>query len=157
MKKQLKKMLAIAVLAVVGVFSAQTSSAQMKQMDGSMVAMSKYSFGQTVDVIKGAIEEQNLMVIQVVDAQKMMRMAGKQIGGMKQIFFFHPKYMAQVLAANPMAGIVIPLKLIIMEKDGKVMIRYFMPSEVLKPYKGTEKIAQELDVIVNKIIKEATT
>ena len=49
----------------------------MMPKDGSTVKMSKYSFGETVDILTGAIEEQNLMVIHIIDGQKMLRMAGK--------------------------------------------------------------------------------
>lgn len=155
MKKSFKKMFVIASIALAGVF-ATSAYAQMKPMDGSQMVMSKYSFSETVDLLKGAIEQQNLMVIHEVDGQKMLQMAGKKVGGMKQLFFFHPSYMAKVLESNEMAGIAIPLKIIAMEKDGKVMVRYFLPSETLKPYKGTEAIAKELDGKVAKIIAEVT-
>ncbi len=150
--KQISKnaMLILAFVATTAMF------AQMKPMDGSKMAMSKYSFSETVDILKGAIEQQNLMVLHEIDGQKMMRMAGKETGGMKQLFFFHPSYMAKVMEANEMAGIVIPFKIIVMEKKGMVMVRYFMPSTVLKSYKGTETIASELDGKVTKIIAEAT-
>lgn len=146
-------------LLVLFLLVSQTLTAQDKKMmpnDGSTVTMSKYSFDETVDILKGAIEGQNLMVIHEVDGQKMLKMAGKNIGGMKQLYFFHPKYMAKLLEANEMAGIQVPLKLIIMEKGDKVMIRYFMPSAVLSSYKGTESIANELDGLVSKIISETT-
>ncbi len=155
MKKAIKKMFAVAFIAMAGVFS-QSAHAQMKPMDGSQMTMSKYSFSETVDLLKGAIEQQNLMVIHEVDGQKMLQMAGKKVGGMKQLFYFHPSYMAKVLEANEMAGIAIPLKIIVMEKDGKVMVRYFLPSETLKPYKGTEAIAKELDGKVAEVIAGAT-
>jgi len=134
---------------------AQISLAQMKPMDGSKMAMSKYSFSESMDILKGAIEEQNLMVIHVVDAQKMLRMAGKQVKGMSQIFYFHPKYMKRVMEANSAATIQIPLKFIVMEKpDGKVVIRYFEPSTLLNKYKGEEAISAELDGLVKKILAE---
>mgnify|MGYP003663358729 FL=1 len=150
--KQISKnaMLILAFVATTAMF------AQMKPMDGSKMAMSKYSFSETVDLLKGAIEQQNLMVVYELDGQKMLKMAGKNVGGMKQLFFFHPAYMAKVMEANEMAGIVIPFKIIVMEKKGMVMVRYFMPSTVLKSYKGTETIASELDGKVTKIIAEAT-
>jgi uncharacterized protein (DUF302 family) len=156
MKHQTMRMLAVASIAIAIVFSAQTAYAQMKPMDGSKIAMSKYSFSESVDIIKGAIEEQNLMVINIVDGQKMMRMAGKKIDGLKQIFFLHPKYMAKILKANKMAGLAIPLKLIVMEKDGKVIVRYMLASTSLKAYKGTEAVAKELDGLIAKIIAEVT-
>ncbi|MFQ5639664.1 MAG: DUF302 domain-containing protein [bacterium] len=140
---------------------AQTAFAQggkMMPKDRSTVTMSKYSFDETVDILKGAIEEQNLMVIHVIDGQKMLRMAGKEVKGMKQIFYFHPKYMKKVMEANSEATIQIPLKFIVMERpDGKVILRYFMPSKVLGGYSGEEAIAKELDGLVNNIIKEVTS
>ena len=151
----MKTIVAFALIAITSLFTTQAFS-QMEPMDGSKMALSKYSFSETVDILTGAIEQQNLMVIHVMDGQKMMRMAGKKTGGMKQVFFFHPRYMAKVLESNQMAGIQMPLKLIVMEKDGKVIIRYFMPSTLLKNYSGTETVAKELDGIVTKIIAEAT-
>lgn len=137
--------------------TAFTQGGKMMPKDGSTVTMSRYSFAETVDILKGAIEEQNLMVIHVIDGQKMLRMAGKKVKGMKQIFYFHPKYMRRVMEANKEATIQIPLKFIVMEKpDGKVVVRYFMPSKVLGSYAGEEAIAKELDGLVNNIIKEVT-
>ncbi|MBC8198392.1 MAG: DUF302 domain-containing protein [Candidatus Marinimicrobia bacterium] len=153
--KSIKKMFSIALIALVSTFTT-TAYAQMKPMDGSQLVMSKYSFSETVDILKGTIEQQNLMVIHEVDGQKMLKMAGKKVGGMKQLFFFHPSYMAKVLEINEMAGIAIPLKIIVMEKDEKVMVRYFQPSVTLKPYKGTEAIANELDSKIAKVIAEVT-
>ena len=151
MKNTSKKlMLLLALVATSVIF------AQMKPMDGSKMAMSKYSFSETVDMVKNSIENQNLMVISEIDGQKMMRMAGKQTKGMQQIFFMHPKYMRKVIEANKMAGIQIPLKLIVMENDNGVMIRYFLPSTILKQYKGTEEVAGELDGLIANIIAEVT-
>jgi len=145
----------IAFLALLNFAFANSSIAQMKPSDGSKVSMSKYSYSETVDLLKGAIEEQNLMVISDIDAQKMLRMAGKEVKGMRQIFYFHPKYMRQVMEANPAATIQIPLKFIVMERpDNKVVVRYFMPSTILNQYQGEEEIAKELDGLVDKIIAE---
>jgi uncharacterized protein (DUF302 family) len=144
-------------LVILALLMSQIAVAQMKPMDGSKMAMSKYSFSESMDLLKGAIEEQNLMVIHIVDAQKMLRMAGKQVKGMSQVFYFHPKYMKRVMEANSAATIQIPLKFIVMEKpDGKVVIRYFEPSELLNKYQGEEAISAELDSLVEKIVSELT-
>ena len=142
------------VLLLLALVATSLTFAQLKPMDGSKMAMSKYSFSETVNMVKSAIENQNLMVIKEIDGQKMMRMAGKQTKGMQQIFFMHPKYMRKVIEANKMAGIQIPLKLIVMENEKGVMIRYFMPSTILKQYKGTEAVTGELDGLVSNIIAE---
>jgi len=148
------KQISRSAMLILAITTTTLSFAQMKPMDGSKMAMSKYSFSETVDRVKGAIENQNLMVISEIDGQKMMRMAGKQTKGMQQIFFMHPKYMRKVAEANKMAVIQIPLKLIVMENEKGVIIRYFLPSTLLDSYKGTTEIARELDGLVENIIQE---
>jgi len=144
------------ITLVIAFLATTLTFAQMKPMDGSKIAMSKHSFSETVDLVKSAIEDQNFMIIKEIDGQKMMRMAGKQTKGMKQLFFMSPKYMRKVAEANKMAVIQIPLKLIIMENNKGVMIRYFLPSTLLANYKGTEAVAKELDSKVANIIAEVT-
>ena len=147
----------IILLILISLSSVFAQAGKMMPKDGSTVRPSKYSFSETVDILKGAIEEQNLMVIHVIDGQKMLRMAGKEVKGMKQIFYFHPRFMKKVMEANNAATIQIPLKFIAMEKpDGKVIVRYFMPSFLLNNYKGEEKISKELDDLVSKIVNEIT-
>ena len=143
------------LLSIIFSFTAIAQPKMMTPPDGSIMKVSKYTFDETVDILKGAIEEQNLMVIAVVDAQKMLRMAGKDVKGMKQIFYFHPKFMKRVMEANNWATIQIPLKFIVMERpDNKVVVRYFLSSKLLYSYEGEEDIAKELDSLINKIINE---
>lgn len=124
--------------------------------DGSVMRISAQSFDDTMSSLTQAIEAENLMVIHIIDGQKMMRMAGKQIGPMNQVFFFHPRYMRRVWETNPMAGIQIPLKFIVMEKpDKKVVIRYLKPSTLLGKYPGMAQLAEELDGIVARIADAA--
>ncbi|GBD88216.1 hypothetical protein BMS3Abin03_02151 [bacterium BMS3Abin03] len=105
---------------------------KMMPKDGSTIQISKYSFDETVDILKGAIEEQNLKVIKEIDVQKMLRMAGKEVKGIKQLLYFNPNYGRRIYETNNKAGIQIPLKFIVMEKpDGKVVVRYFMPVETV--------------------------
>jgi len=151
MKQISKTVMLILVLATTSV-----TFSQMKPMDGSKMAMSKHSFTETVNLVKNAIENQNFMVIKEIDGQKMMRMAGKQTKGMRQLFFMNPQYMRKVAEANKMAVIQIPLKLIVMENNKGVMIRYFLPSTLLANYKGTEAVAKQLDGLVVNILTEVT-
>jgi len=150
------KQISKTVMLILALVTTTVSFAQMKPMDGSKIAMSKHSFSETVDLVKSAIEDQNFMIIKEIDGQKMMRMAGKQTKGMRQLFFMNPQYMRKVAEANNMAVIQIPLKLIIMENNKGVMIRYFLPSTLLANYKGTEAVAKELDGLVANIIAEVT-
>lgn len=157
MKNQIivKFKISLLVLLFLSMQSVFAQGEKMMPKDGSTIQISKYSFDETIDILKGAIEEQNLTVIKEIDVQTMLRMAGKEVKGMKQLLYFHPKYGRKVFEANSQAGIQIPLKFVVMEKpDGKAAVRYFMPSKLFENYKGVESIAKELDGIVNKIVNE---
>jgi len=125
----------------------------MKPKDGSVLVVSKLNFNDALGKIEEAISKNNLIIMDDINGQAMIKMAGKKIPPMHQIIFFHPKYMREVYESNPMAGIVVPLKIIIMERNNKTIIRYFKPSTLFKPYKGTKKVAEELDKLMNNIIK----
>jgi len=157
MKDQIiiKFKISLLVLLFLSVQSVFAQGGKMMPKDGSTIQISKYSFDETVDILKGAIEEQNLKVIKEIDVQKMLRMAGKEVKGMKQLLYFHPKYGREIFETNSQAGIQIPLKFIVVEKqDGKVVVRYFMPSKLFENYEGVESISKELDGLVSKIVNE---
>jgi len=144
---------------VLGLFLLWTTPAlaQMKTSrkilsDGSAVVMSRLPFFDALGKIKQAISKENMMVIDDVDGQAMLKMAGVNIPPMHQILFFHPRFMRKLYETNKMAAIVAPLKIIVMEKKGKTAIRFFKPSVLLKPYKGTQQVAKQLDSIMDKII-----
>ena len=120
--------------------------------DSSTVVMSKLPFFETLGKVKQAISKENLMILDDIDGQAMIKMAGVNIPPIHQILFFHPRLMRELYEANKMATIVAPLKIIVMEKKGKTVIRFFKPSVLLRSYKGTRKVARQLDGIMNKII-----
>jgi len=123
-----------------------------------VVVMSKYGFDDTVNMLTGSIEQHNLMVVHVIDAQKMLRMVGERTKGMKQILFFHPRYMKQIKHANPNATIEPPLKIAVMERpDGKVMLRYIKPAYLFGRYEGLDDVAAELERVVKEIVAQATS
>jgi len=51
--------------------------------DFLVTTRSNYDFDDTVDILKGAIEQENLMVIHEIDAQRMLRMVEVQTGGIE--------------------------------------------------------------------------
>ncbi len=141
-------------LAVTGV-TAQKLAAQDAPAppDYIVTVHSAHAFDETVDMLTSAIEEQNLMVIHEINPQQMLRMVGVRTGGMKQILFFHPRYMRQILETDRNAGIEPPLKVLAMEgPDGSVMVRYVDPEYQFGRYTGLTEMAVELKGIVEAIV-----
>ncbi|MFQ6046097.1 MAG: DUF302 domain-containing protein [Gemmatimonadales bacterium] len=114
---------------------------------------STLGFDETVRALKQAIEGENLMVVHEINPQQMLRMVGVRTGGMRQILFFHPRYMKRILEANRNGGIEPPLKLLVMEApNGSVMVRYHDPVHQLAAYEGLEDVATELRAVIERIV-----
>ncbi len=114
---------------------------------------SAYDFDQTLSRIKQAIEGENLMVIQEINPQQMLRLVGMRTGGMRQILFFHPRYMKRIFEANRNGGIEPPLKILVMERpDGSVAVRYHDPVHMYAPYQGLDGIAAEFKDILERVV-----
>lgn len=143
--------LALAVLAL-GVPAGM--SAQMTPPPAFLVTVpSSHDFDETVALLKQAIEGENLMVVNEVNPQQMLRMVGVRTGGMRQIFFFHPRFMKQIIETDRNGGIEPPLKVLVMERpDGKVMVRYHDPEHLFAPYDGLGELATELKGITERVV-----
>ncbi|MDQ8198222.1 DUF302 domain-containing protein [Pelagicoccus enzymogenes] len=134
---------------------AQAGKGMHKAPDFLVTAKSQYGFDDTVSMIKGAIEQNNLMVVHEIDGQKMLRMVGEKTKGMKQVLFFHPRFMKAIKGANPNGAIEAPMKILVMEKpDGTVMVRYAKPTYLFGRYGGLDDIGSELESIIEKIVAE---
>ena len=68
------------------VISAPRSVAAQEVPDFLVTSRSAHSFDDTLDLLRQAIAGQNLMLINEVNPQQMLRMVGVTTGGMRQIF-----------------------------------------------------------------------
>jgi uncharacterized protein (DUF302 family) len=94
------------------------------------------------------------MVVTEVNPQQMLRMVGMRTGGMRQILFFHPRFMKRIFETNRNGGIEPPLKILVMERpDGKTMVRYESPGHVFAAYEGLADLAAELTALVEGIVE----
>ena len=134
--------------------AARPVGAQMPPPPDFLVTVpSSHDFNRTVALLKQAIEGENLMVVNEVNPQQMLRMVGVRTDGMRQIFFFHPRYMKGIIETNRNGGIEPPLKILVMEApNGQVMVRYHDPVRQFAPYDGLAEIATELRGVVEKIV-----
>jgi uncharacterized protein (DUF302 family) len=122
-----------------------------------ITARSTQDFSTTLSSLRSAIEGENLMVINEVDPQQMLRMVGVRTAGMRQLFFFHPRFMKTIVEANRNGGIEPPLKILVMEgPNGMVMVRYEDPLHQFAPYDGLGDVAAELSELVAGIVSTVT-
>ena len=159
-----KSTIRVSLILVLTIFASgdlNSANAQDKKMmkapEYHVLTKSIYDFSDTVELLKASIEAQNLMVINEVDPQKMLRLVGVKTAGMRQIFFFHPRYMKRIFETNKQASIEPPLKIVVMEMpNGAVMVRYINPSYKFNPYNGLDDLATELDELMAMVANSIT-
>ena len=131
----------------------QGAAAQMAPPDFLVTVPSSHDFDETVALLKQAIEGENLMVVDEINPQQMLRMVGIRTDSMRQILFFHPRYMKTIIETNRNGGIEPPLKLLVMDRpDGRTMVRYHDPVHLFAPYNGLASVATELKGVVEQVV-----
>ena len=149
--------LALALLVLGAATGSAVGQGKAPAPDFLVTKRSAHEFAETLNLLRQAIEAENLMVVQEVNPQKMLRMVGVKVGGMRQLYFFHPRYMKQILETNRNAGIEPPLKLLVMEApDGRVLVRYEKPQHQFGPYDGLTEFAAEMAGIFDRVVGSVT-
>ena len=154
MTKHVLTQAAVSLLVAVALYGTPVAAQQgLPPPEFLTTVQSSRSFDATVDVLSQAIEGENLMLVHEINAQQILRMVGVRTGGMKQILYFHPRFMQQIIETNRNGGIVPPLKILVMERpDGGVMVRYHDAVALFSDYQGLGSVAQELKGLTERIV-----
>ncbi len=153
MRQHVRRILAWGTVVIMG-GGVPMATAQNAPVPAFLVTVrSTQDFETTLATLKQAIESENLMVVNEVNPQQMLRMVGMRTPGMRQVFIFHPRYMKSIIETNRNGGIEPPLKILVMEApNGQVIVRYHDPVHQFAPYEGLEAIALELRGTIEKIV-----
>lgn len=117
------------------------------------VVISPMDFDQALQRLKQGIEALGLWQIHDIDPQMLLARGGWRIGKARQLMFFHPRYAARLLEANPAALIEIPLKIALLElPDGRVLVRYADVQAQLGRYEGMTVLAVELAQLLRSLV-----
>lgn len=112
---------------------------------------SPLDFEETLAVLRANIESAEMMVLHEIDTQKIIARAGIQSPGLRQILYFHPRFMKRVLEGNPAAVVEAPLKFVVRETPGGVLVHRLSPRFLFGRYKGLSELCEELEVLAAQI------
>lgn len=119
---------------------------------GGQVALAAgYPFAETVERLKAGVAAENLWVIAEIDPQMLLRRGGYDIPPVRQILYFHPRYMARLLSTNAAAIVEAPLKFVVTASSGGAVVRYPEPAFAFARYDGMADLGAELGGIANRI------
>jgi uncharacterized protein (DUF302 family) len=129
--------------------------AESTQLPGASV--SSLPFAETVSRLKEALLAEDLWVIHEIDPQTLMQRGGYGVLPIRQLLFFHPRYLARLLELDPMALLEVPLKIIILEMpDGTVVLRYSDVAATFARYHGLEALGAELAQTLERLLAKVS-
>ena len=102
-------------------------------------------FGQLYGASKKRIVEHGFLLLHEIDTQAIVAKHGVTIPPLRQLLFFHPKYIAEIMANDPLAINDIPLKLVLQELDAHTtQLSFKNPVHSLQDYGLKPEMAEEL-------------
>ena len=102
-------------------------------------------FGQVYSTLKQRITDHGFLLLHEIDTQAIVAKQGIAIPPLRQLLFFEPKYIAQIMAGDPLAINDIPLKLVLQEVDANTtQLSFKNPVGSLQDYGLDPEMAAEL-------------
>ncbi len=89
---------------------------------------SQYGFDETIQLIKSSLDERDIEVMQVIDHDDNAEGAGMELEKTKVIVFGNPQVGTKLMQADPDIAIELPLRLLIIERNGNVTVKYTDPT-----------------------------
>ena len=117
---------------------------------------SKNNFATTVQKLKKEVSAQKLALLKDYNTQMMLKMVGVKSSKGMTFAIFHPRYGKVLNENDPNAFSAVPLRIIIQERGGKVIVGYMKPSAIFADYDIPNKTKKELDGLFEKILNKAT-
>lgn len=118
---------------------------------------SAFDLEATITRLKAEILARDLWVLAELNPQMLLAKGGYEIPPARQIFYFHPRFMSRLLAANAAAIVEAPLKFVLLSPPGgPVSVRHPDIAASFAGYEGLSALATELAAITSHIALAAT-
>jgi uncharacterized protein (DUF302 family) len=97
--------------------------------------VSKAPFEEVIWRLREAIETTGFWVLQEIDSKMLLKRGGYGTVPVRQILFFHPRFMARILEADSAAVLEAPLKAAVLELPGGIVqVRWTDPAAQFARY-----------------------
>ena len=116
--------------------------------DWVITKLSSKSVAETVDRLKRFIEVRGFTLFRVIDHSGQAERVGLQMPEMKLVMFGKPTAGAAVMLAAPLAGLDLPLKILVWEAgNGAVSVSYNSPGFMAEKYRLDGALRAPFDAI----------
>jgi len=116
---------------------------------------SSRDFDGTVDAIKKAVSNGDMMVLSELNQGQILSMTGLQLNA-HSFFIGNPTVGKKAFSSDPSAGLVIPVRVNVYEKNGQTFVTYFKPSDLFSAYKSQQvkKIGKKMDGVLKMMMQK---
>ena len=121
-----------------------------------MSIKSKHDFNTTVTNIKKQTAANKLVLLKEYNVQMMLKMVGVNAEKSMTMAIFHPRYGKVIYANDKNAMSATPLRLIVQERGGEVIVGYIRPSAIFANFDLPKSFTDELDTLLGSVVKNAT-
>jgi uncharacterized protein (DUF302 family) len=104
-------------------------------------------FPDTVSRFTGILDAKGVKVFVVIDQRAAARSVGLDLRETTLFIFGNPAAGTPVMAAAPLAGLDLPLKVLIWADEGQVKVTYVSPAELGRRYQLSDDLTAKLAAI----------
>ena len=111
------------------------------------------SFDAVFNAIKKNVVSNGFILLHEIDTQNIVSKYNIAIGPLRQLLFFHPKYIQTIVTEDKLAINEIPIKVVIIEnQDKSVSVSFPNPMVTLSDYDIKKEMAVELLNRINTVL-----
>ena len=124
--------------------------------DKDHMALSPYTFEQTIERLQKVLKSKNITVFATIDHQAEAKKVGEKLAPTTVFIVGNPKVGTALMQEIPYVAFVLPLKILVWEQYDKIWIGYKIIAPIMKEY-GIEKqlsTAQKIDLAMWDLIEE---
>ena len=102
-------------------------------------------FDEVLATLRNNIVSNGFLVLHEINTMEILAKSGIEINPLRQILFFHPTYMKDILAIDPLMVNEVPLKIVVRFIDStNTSVSFPNPTKNMLGYGGSESLAFEL-------------
>lgn len=119
---------------------------------------SSYTMDETVDVLKAAMEEMDLNLMEEVDHGQAAADHALELRPTKVLIFGNPRVGTQLMKADQRAGLDLPLRILVWEnEDGRVFLTYRSPSSLQEDFalEEQQEVLDKMSYALDKLSQKA--
>lgn len=130
----------------------QSATTQSTKPRPEITVESKLSYNETIEAVKAAAVELKFSVVFEVDVTKRLKDKGFEQPPTMILGVCSAKYAYEALQQDSRVVVMLPCRIAVFEKGGKVFASTADVRQVAKDYNGLEKLSNEVHAVLMKVL-----